>query len=43
LALVGGGAARRIEFLSIAALPDFCGKGGEERWRWVFKPKPCAP
>jgi hypothetical protein len=40
---VGGGAARRVESLSAVALPDVCEKGGGEGWRWVFKPKPCAP
>jgi hypothetical protein len=42
-ALVGGGAARRVESLSAVALPEVCEKGGGEGWRWVSKPKPCAP
>ncbi len=33
----------RIESLSAVALPDSYEKGGGERWRWFFKPKPCAP
>ena len=42
-ALIGGGALVRIESLFAVVLPDLDEKGGGKRWRWVFKPKPCAP
>jgi hypothetical protein len=42
-ALVGGGALlpHRVSFR--VALPQLVEKGGGKSWRWVFKPKPCAP
>lgn len=43
LPLIGGGAARHIESLSAVALPHLGEKGGAGGWRWVSKPKPCAP
>ncbi len=42
-ALAGGGALLRIKSLFAVALPHLVEKGGGESWRWVFKPKPCAP
>jgi hypothetical protein len=42
-ALVGGGALLRIESFFAIALPQLVEKGGGKSWRWVFKPKPCAP
>jgi hypothetical protein len=42
-ALVGGGALLRIESFFAVALPHSVEKGGRKKWRWVFKPKPCAP
>lgn len=40
--LIGGGAARRIEFFPTVALPYSGEKGGGKRWRGVSKPKPYA-
>jgi hypothetical protein len=42
-ALVGGGALLRVESFFAVALPHLIEKGGGKSWRWVFKPKPCAP
>jgi hypothetical protein len=42
-ALVGGEALLRVESFFAVALPHSVEKGGGKKWRWVLKPKPCAP